>query len=190
MVIYGIIKLRKEGEHMQVRLKEMCGKKAYELIKAALREKQNIVITGTNNTGKSMCLRAIVEKLPAYLTIRTNSASLQNLREVYPTRNILVLQEGSDSKEIQAKLNETVILADDMTASGIDTLFRCTADQVILAIPELSDEVARKIVGGTKSVLLIEMALSNAGKCYISKVVDLYSSDTGVVRATLCERSM
>ena len=165
-------------------LKELCGKRAYARIKCALSEKQTVVVTGKTNTGKSMCLRAIVAKLPVHLTIMTDG----DIKSLYPARNILELSEGFLLKALPDTLDGAVIVADDVTESSILGLFSGSKAQVILGMQELSDDLAEKLVGRTNTVLLLEMSLSKAGRRYISKVVEIESSVTGLVRTTVCER--
>ncbi len=81
------------------------------VIKWLIRTQRNIIITGSQGTGKTTTLKSVLRFVPEYLTIRIEEKAFEmNLRYVYANRSIVTFQETGtismqDGLDLQKKTN-------------------------------------------------------------------------------------
>ncbi len=75
------------------------------MIKWLIKGHRNMIVTGSQGTGKTTTLKSVLRFVPKFLTIRIQEKAFEmNLRYVYPDRNIVTFQE-TDTISMQEGIN-------------------------------------------------------------------------------------
>lgn len=93
------------------------------LLKWLIRGHRNILFTGSQGTGKTTTMKAYVRYIPIHYNIRVQETTFeQNLRFLYPMRNIVAFQEtanitAQDGLNVQKKTNGAVNIVGEIATA-------------------------------------------------------------------------
>lgn len=163
-----------------LKMTEMCDKRAASIIREAIKKNLNIVVTGKNNTGKSLFLRSMISKVEPRFTIRTlDEYNEANLRDYYPERNILTIKKLPTSESIKLYDLEVLFVDSDDEELILKVLKAPTA-QVLIATSKLTDDILEKLDGCKDYGLVIEMEHDDAGNPCVVAINEITSSKISI----------
>ena len=150
-------------------LSDMCDKKACEIIKKAVREERNIVITGGNDTGKSAFQRALISKVSNDRDIRVSRVeTVSLLRQRYTSKNILGYKMGNLESHERA-----TVLIDNASENYILDVLKKENCQVIAVNEILSEKIARSITVNNESAIEVVMNRDDNNKAHVVKINEI-----------------
>lgn len=155
-----------------LKLTDMCDKNAFDIIKRAVGEGLNIIITGGNDTGKSAFLRAIIAKVNIHNNLWMSRADIIDLtRQMYPHRNIAELR--GILKDAKDGSNATYIL-DNVNEDYILNVIKKSIGQVILVDSKMSYRLTKTIAIKKGTAIVIKMGRLD-GVAYVTEVSEIGS---------------
>ncbi len=158
-----------------------------ELLKSIVMSECNFVISGNTGGGKTTLLKSLIGYINPSYTLRVIESSFElNLNNLYPERNVHVMQERGDFTIYDAitaskKMDTDVLILGEVNEPKVAGAFIQVAQSGSrMAITTLHHETTRKLIEYLRNALVCEFGISDVHVAE-KQVVDSVSFDVHMV---------
>jgi len=161
-----------------------------EMLTALVRTEQSFCISGNTGGGKTTLLKALVAYINPLYAIRVVESSFElDLNNLYPERNIHMLQERGDFSIYDAitatkKMDTDVLLIGEVNEPKVAGAFiQISQSGSKMAITTLHHETTKKLIEYMRNALMCEFGINDPAVAE-KQVVDSIGFDVHMVRDT------
>ncbi len=161
-----------------------------EMLTALVKGEQSFCISGNTGGGKTTLLKALVAYIDPLYAIRVVESSFElDLNNLYPERNIHMLQERGDFSIYDAitatkKMDTDVLLIGEVNEPKVAGAFiQISQSGSRMAITTLHHETTKKLIEYMRNALMCEFGITDASVAE-KQVVDSIGFDVHMVRDT------